>query len=479
MTKRPDAREIVRNNEKAMPRSDSREIVQNNEKAMPQSNSREIVLKMLLEVLEEGKYSHTVLNHTLKKHQHLEKQERAFIARIFQGTVKHYLTLDYIINLHASLPVARMKPLIRNLLRLSAYQLIYMEAVPVPAVCNEAVNLAKKRSFTKLSGFVNAVLRNIARNKENINFPDPVRSPVSYLEIVYSTPAWLVEELLEQYPFQMVEAMLTASLKEKETTVRCNLAKLSPAELKAMLEQEGVTVEDSEYLEYAFTIRDYDYLEGLKSFRSGCFAVQDVSSMLVGEVSGIKAEDYVVDVCSAPGGKALHAAQMADRVSARDLTEYKVNLIRENLGRLGVTNVETKVWDATVLDTELLAQADLVIADLPCSGLGVLGKKSDIKYKLTQNQHKELVELQRIILDKVQQYVKKGGCLIFSTCTVNKEENLENREWFLQNYEFEAVGFNELLPALLQCETAKEGYLQMIQGIHNTDGFFISKFRKK
>ncbi len=479
MTEPINTGKIIQNKVRAAVQSNTREIVQNNVRAAVQSNTREIVLEMLLEVVEGNKYSHTVLNQTLKRHQQLEKQERAFISRLFHGTVKHYLTLDYIINLHASLPVARMKPLIRNLLRLSVYQIIYMEAVPIPAVCNEAVNLAKKRGFTKLSGFVNAVLRNIARNKEDINYPDPVRSPEAYLEITYSTPAWLVSELLSQYPFGTVEAMLAASLKEKETTVRCNLTKLSPGELKTMLEQEGVTVEDSKYLGYAFTLRDYDYLEKLESFCSGCFTVQDVSSMLVGEVSGVKAEDYVVDVCSAPGGKALHIAQTAGRVSARDLTEYKINLIRENINRLGADNVETKVWDATVLDTELLARADLVIADLPCSGLGVLGKKSDIKYKLTQNQHKELVELQRIILDKAQQYVKTGGCLIFSTCTVNKEENLGNREWFLQNYEFEAVGFNELLPEQLQCETAEKGYLQMIQGIHNTDGFFISKYRKK
>ena len=201
--------------------------------------------------------------------------------------------------------------------------------------------------------------------------------------------------------------------------------------------------------------------------------------MLVCEVAGIRERDYVVDVCSAPGGKALHAALTAGKVSARDLTEYKVNLIQENINRLGVTNVEPKVWDATQSDTAILGQADVVIADLPCSGLGVLGKKSDIKYKLTQNQHKELVQLQRIILDKVQEYVKTGGILIFSTCTVNREENLDNRDWFLQNYDYGAVDFNSLLPEQLRCETAEEGYLQLIQGIHDTDGFFISKFRKK
>ncbi|MDF2906378.1 MAG: hypothetical protein K0R34_1699 [Herbinix sp.] len=444
-----------------------------------QTGAREIVLDMLLEVIEGDKYSHTVLNQTLKRYQQLEKQERAFITRIFHGTVKRYLTLDYIINQHASLPVTKMKPFIRNLLRMSVYQLMYMDQVPVSAVCNEAVKLAKKRSFSKLSGFVNAVLRNIARAGKEVGYPDPKQSPVDYLTVVYSTPKWLVEELLDQYDYQVVEAMLLASLSEKETTIRCNRAKITPEELQIKLKEEGVTVEASEYLDYAFKIKDYDYLDKLETFRAGLFTVQDVSSMLVCEVANIGPTDYVVDVCSAPGGKSLHAAEAAKNVSARDLTEYKTNLIMDNIKRLGYSNIEVKVWDATELDSEIIGTADVVICDLPCSGLGVLGKKSDIKYKLTQKQHKELIELQRIILDKAEKYVKKGGRLIFSTCTVYHGENDENRNWFLDHYDFEAESLNEYLPEKLHTETSTKGYLQLIPGIHHTDGFFISRFRRK
>ncbi len=443
-----------------------------------QTGTREIVLDMLLEVLEGDKYSHTVLGQTLKRYQQLEKQERAFIARIFQGTVKRCLTLDYIINQHASLPVSKMKPFIRNLLRMSVYQLMYMDHVPVSAVCNEAVKLAKKRSFIKLSGFVNAVLRGIARTGKNISYPDPLSSPVDYLMVVYSTPKWLVEELLGQYSYPIVETMLSASLNEKETTIRCNKAKLRPEELKMKLVQEGVTVEESEYLDYAFKIRDYDYLEKLEAFRDGLFTIQDVSSMLVSEAADIQPEDYVIDICSAPGGKALHAAEKARKVSARDLTEYKTKLIMDNIKRLGCTNIEVKVWDATVLDQESVEAADVVIADLPCSGLGVLGKKSDIKYKLTQNQHKELIELQRNILDKASKYVKKGGTLIFSTCTVHQGENMLNRSWFLENYDFKPESLDNYLPKKLCSQTTKDGYLQLIQGVHPTDGFFIARFRR-
>lgn len=446
---------------------------------MKKLNSREIVLDMLLEILEEGKFSHTVLNQTLNKYQHLEKQERAFINRLCIGTVKRYLTLDYRINTVASLPVKKMKPLIRNLLRLSAYQIMYMDQIPVSAVCNEAVKLAKRRGFAKLSGFVNAVLRSIVRTNAEFTLPDKEKEPAYYLEIAYSVPSWLVKELLEQYPCDSVERMLSASLTEKKTSIRCNLKKASPNQLKKQLQEEGVVVEDSGYLDYAFYIKDYDYLDKLKAFREGWFTVQDVSSQLVCQVADIKENDFVVDICAAPGGKSLHAAEKAKTVSARDLTEYKIHFIEENRNRLGLTNVEPLVWDATVFDPSIEQKADIVIADLPCSGLGVLGKKADIKYKLTQKQQKELVELQRKMLATVKDYVKSGGILIFSTCTVNKEENINNRDWFLQNFDFVAESLNPYLPKELQDENTSKGYLQLLQGVHETDGFFLSRMRRK
>jgi 16S rRNA (cytosine967-C5)-methyltransferase len=434
---------------------------------------------MLSEVTEQNQYSHTVLSSALKKYQQLEKQDRAFITRLFTGTVKIYLKLDYVINRFSKLPVNKMKPLIRNLLRISVYQIMYMDKVPVSAVCNEAVKLAKKHGFTGLSGFVNGVLRSIARNVSEIRFPDPQKDALSYLSVNYSVPEWLVTEFLTQYGFETAEKMFAASLKEKEITIRCNTKRISPKNLKELLMEEGLTVLESGYLDYAFKIKNFDYLEQLNSFRQGYFTVQDVSSMLVCEAAGIKSTNFVIDVCAAPGGKALHAAEYAKSVSARDLTEYKVKLIEENINRMGFTNVSAMVWDASVTDPKVLGRADVVIADLPCSGLGVIGKKSDIKYKLTQNQHKELIELQKSILNTVSSYVKKGGVLIYSTCTVYKGENEDNREWFLNNYDFEAENLDPYLPEQLRSNTTKEGYLQLLQGVHDTDGFFLSRFRKK
>jgi 16S rRNA (cytosine967-C5)-methyltransferase len=439
---------------------------------------REIVLNMLLQVIDGEEFSHIVLGRTLKRYQDWSKQERAFISRLFTGTVKHYMTLDYIIEQFSSLPIRKMKPFIRNLLRLSVYQLVYMDNIPASAVCNEAVKLAKKWNFSKLSGFVNANLRNIARAGDNIKYPDKATDTKEYLSIRYSTPIWLVDMLLDQYDLAEVETMLEASLREKEITIRCNRMKTNPSELREILIGDGITVIEHPYLNEAFVIKDFDYLEKISAFIDGLFTIQDVSSMLVGEVSGAKETDFVIDVCAAPGGKALHIAQMAGKVSARDITEYKTKLIEKNIIRMGISNVETKVWDATIIDNNIINTADVVIADLPCSGLGVLGKKCDIKYKLTQNQQKELVELQRKILNVVSEYVKPGGILIYSTCTVNRNENINNVEWFLANHDFTTDSLDDYIPEVLHSDTTRAGYLQLLQGVSPTDGFFICRMRK-
>lgn len=442
-------------------------------------NGREIVLDMLLEANQGEEFSHRVLGRTLRRYQDKPKQERAFISRLFTGTMKRYLTLDYVIEQFSSLPVRKMKPLIRNLLRMSVYQLVFMDSIPASAVCNEAVKLAKKRGFSKLSGFVNANLRNIARMGKDIDYPDKEKDFNNYLSIRYSVPRWLVDMLLEQYEGHQLEVMLAASLREKEISIRCNRIKTTPSRLKELLEGEGVTVVEHPYLKEAFVISGFDYLESLDTFKQGLFTVQDISSILVGEVAGAELEDFVVDVCAAPGGKALHIAEKAGKVSARDISEYKIGLIKENILSLGINNVETKVWDATISDPDIIGRADIVIADLPCSGLGVLGKKYDIKYNLTQKQQKDLVELQRKILDVVSRYVKPSGVLIYSTCTINVKENIENMNWFLANYDFIPESLDPFLPPILHSDTSKAGHLQLLQGVHQTDGFFICKMRKK
>ncbi len=426
---------------------------------------REIVLETLLLITRDGEYSHIALKNVLDKYQYLEKKERAFISRVVNGTLERMIEIDYIINQFSKVKVSRMKPVIRTILRSSVYQLKYMDSVPDAAVCNEAVKLTAKKGFKTLKGFVNGVLRNISRNPEAVHFPERSDS-CAFISVKYSLPEWIVNQWLSVYDEDTVICMGEEFLKEKPVSIRCNTGKLKPEELKEILFNEGVTVTGNMELSYAFSIAGYDYLAGLESFRKGYFYVQDISSMLAAEWTGVERGDYVIDVCAAPGGKALHVAELlkgTGHVEARDLTDYKMVLIEENIEKSGLTNIEAVKWDALVPDDSAFGRADIVIADLPCSGLGVLGKKPDLKYRMTEAKETELSRLQKQILSVVSRYVKPGGKLLYSTCTIHRGENEENASWFAKEFpEFTLIREKQLLP-----------------GKDRTDGFYIAVFRKE
>ena len=344
-------------------------------------NLRELILNILLEINREGQYSHLVIRDTLKKYQYLGKQERAFITRVCEGTLEYRIRLDYILDQYSAVPAAKMKPVIRELLRSSVYQLLYMDHVPDSAVCNEAVKLARKKGFYNLTGFVNGVLRKIVREYGSIHFPGR-EDPVEHLSILYSMPVWLVERFLKEYGFETTEKMLEAFLQEVPVTIRIREYEVNEESVLKSLREEKVTVEKAPYADRAYYIKDYDYLPGLMAFRKGNIQVQDVSSMLAGEIAAPREGDYVIDLCAAPGGKSLYLADKlhgTGRVDARDLSRTKTDMIRENALRQNFLNVVVTEKDATQLDSESLEKADIVLADVPCSGLGVIGKKKDIK----------------------------------------------------------------------------------------------------
>lgn len=426
---------------------------------------REIILETLLLITRDGEYSHIALKNVLDKYQYLEKKERAFISRVVNGTLERMIELDYMINSFSSVKVSKMKPVIRTILRSSVYQMKYMDSVPDAAVCNEAVKLAAKKGFASLKGFVNGVLRNIGRSFGDIHFPDKT-DICSYISVKYSLPEWLVKQWLSVYDAETVILMGEEFLKEKPVSIRCNTSKVTPEQLKTSLLEEGVTVTDSSYFPYAFSIAGYDYLGGLASFQKGYFYVQDISSMFVSEWAGITGGEYVIDVCAAPGGKALHMAELlkgTGHVEARDLTEYKVELIEDNIRKSGLSNISACRQDALKPDASSFGKADIVIADLPCSGLGVLGRKPDIKYRMTEEEQRTLAGLQRRILSVVNRYVKPGGRLLYSTCTIHRAENEENAVWFSEeNPEFKLVREKQLLPGKDKC-----------------DGFYIAEFQKE
>lgn len=443
-------------------------------------NEREIVLEVLLEITEHGMYSHIVLRDVLNKYQYLEKKERSFITRVTEGTLEHMMEIDYILDQFSKVKVKKMKPVIRNIMRSAVYQMKYMDSVPVSAACNEAVKLAARKGFGSLRGFVNGVLRNVARNLNQIEYPTESRQRLS---IQYSMPEWILNLWLKAYDSDIVEQMLQAFQRETPLTIRCNLRMVTPKQLKEHLEAEGVTVKVHPYLEYAFHISGFDYLGDLESFQNGEFSVQDISSMLVSELAGPKEGDYVIDVCAAPGGKSLHMAEKLNgsgHVEARDLTEYKVGLIQENIERTGLSNVEAVQQDALIFDETSVGKADIVLADLPCSGLGVLAKKTDLKYKATKEGADSLAKLQREMLKNVQAYVKDEGKLVYSTCTINPAENMDNVHWFLNEYpEFELIDIHGLLCEELQKDVKENGCIQLLPGVHQSDGFFLACMKKR
>ena len=429
-------------------------------------NVRELILDVLLEITKNGEYSHIAIKNTLDKYQYLEKQERSFLTRVCEGTLENMILIDYVINQFSKVKVNKMKPVIRCILRSSVYELKFMDSVPVSATCNEAVKLAQKKGFHNLKGFVNGVLRNISRNLEQISMPDEEKEPEKWLSVKYSMPEWLIEKWQKQYDKTQLEEMFQAFLEKSATSIRVNTEKTTKEELIKELEAEQITVMENEEVPNALYIDGYDFLSGITAFQEGMFYVQDVSSMLVSLWAEPKEGAQVIDVCAAPGGKSIHMAELlhgTGMVEARDLTEYKVSLIEENIERCGLTNIRAKQADARVLEEDSVGKADIVIADLPCSGLGVIGKKPDIKYKMSEAKCAELAALQREILHTVQNYVKSGGVFMYSTCTINPQENEENVQWFLKEHaDFELERQQQILP--------KKG---------KNDGFFLARMVRK
>ena len=389
------------------------------------------------------------------------------------------IELDYCIDQYSKVKVQKMKPVIRTIMRMSVYQILYMDAVPDSAACNEAAKLAGKKGFSTLKGFVNGVLRTIVRNKEQIPYPDKEKNFEQYLSVTYSMPMWIVTMWIGQLGKDKTEQLLKGLLAEHPVTLR--FREESVDKVKETLASQGGTLEKHPYLSYAYRIAKTDDISRLPGYEDGAFVIQDVSSMLAVEALGIKQDMKILDICAAPGGKSMLAADKlkgTGEVEARDISEYKVDLMQENFNRCQLQNVRAVCKDATVLDQNWVEQADIVIADVPCSGLGVIGKKRDIKYKMNPDAIKDIIALQEQILEKAVSYVKPNGLLLFSTCTINQQENEAHVKLLQEKYNMTPVSLDDTLPEILHSETTKQGYLQLMPGVHDTDGFFISVFRK-
>ena len=451
-------------------------------------NEREIVLDMFLS-LKDGKPSHIVLKDTLDNYLYLDKASRGFITRLYEGSIEKMIYLDFVINSFSKTSVKNLKPIIKILMETAVYQIFFMDRVPDSAAINEAVKLAKKRGLAGLSGFVNGVLRNIARNKENIALPDKDKEYIRYLEVKYSVPKEVTEHFIKEYGNVQAEEILEAFEKKQPIVARVNGTRLTREELVKTLTEEDVKVSTDTVFPESLKILELDSLNFLESFENGDFVIQDESSQFIGKIAELPQNAKVLDICAAPGGKTLLMAEKpeAERITACDISEKKTGLIEENINRLGIKKVITMVNDATVFNKKFEEDFDLVICDLPCSGLGVIGRKRDIKYNITGNKIKELAKLQREILENAGKYVKKGGYLIFSTCTMSKLENEENFKFISEFSGFSPVDFSDKIKDSVVrykagsrlLSEAEKGYIRLLPGELGTDGFFISEFMRE
>lgn len=450
---------------------------------MEKLGARALALLVLKAVEEEGAYANLALNKILEEYQP-GKLDRAFATELTYGTLRTLNTLDWVLARFLKQPLAAQTIWVRNILRLSTYQLMFMSRVPDSAACNEGAELAKKFGHTGAVKFVNGVLRNVARNTENITYPDPKATPVDHISLKYSHPIWLVERWIKEFGFSDTVRLCLADNQPAPNTIRANTLKVSRQELKERLESEGVVVKETNFAPEGLNVEGFLSFKSLASFRDGLFQVQDESSMLVGHALNPSSGARVLDACAAPGGKTTHLAQLmgdSGEIIAIDVHPHKLELIKENCQRLGITNIHGHVGDARDLSAKLYGWADYVLVDAPCSGLGVLRRRPDARWRKEGNQITAIVRLQREILESAAKCLRPGGALIYSTCTITREENLGIVEAFLKDHpEFLFGDLRQFLPPGLDREdTAARGYIQLLPHIHGMDGFFMARMRKK
>jgi len=449
---------------------------------LPQISARELALRVLTAV-EEGAFANIALNRVLEKYRP-EKLERAFATELAYGTLRSLNTLDWILGHFVKKSLLSQTRIVRNILRLSVYQLVYMERVPPSAACNEGAGMARKYGHPGSVKFVNGVLRTVSRRYGEINYPSLADNPVGHITLRYSHPAWMVERWLKEFGLEGTIALCRANNEPAPNTIRTNTLKITRPGLIEWLKREGLSVSETVYAPEGLKIEGFYSLGSLPSFQAGLFQIQDESSMLAGRALMPAPGSFAVDACSAPGGKTTHLAQLMENrgmILGVDIHPHKLALIQENCRRLGIEIVEGREGDARALPEELAGLADFVLVDAPCSGLGVLRRRPDSRWRKNPEELPAIVKLQAEILKGASRCVKDGGVLVYSTCTLLREENAGQVENFLANHpEFALEDLRGFLPGALDPEgTLIKGYLQVYPHLHGMDGFFMARLRKK
>ncbi len=447
-------------------------------------NQRGLAVEALMHITHNKGYNNLVLQKTLNAHPALGQKEKAFITELVNGALRHILLLDNVIGHYSKTPVKKIKPFILNVLRLGIYQLLFMDKVPPSAACNESVKLAKSKGFVGLAPYVNGVLRQVAANGKNLPLPDRSQNVLDYLSLRYSTPRWLLEYWQPIMAMDVMETMLAASVTSPPVTICVNTLKTTPESLTETLTASGVEVRPCPGMPQALQLTRTAQITALPAFQDGLFHVMDAGAMAAVQVLNPQPGQTVLDLCAAPGGKSFLSAQLManeGHILSMDIHPHRLPLITDTANRLGLTCITTQQGDATVFNPALENTADCLLIDVPCSGFGLLRKKPDIKYTKTMEDVEALARIQRDILAASHRYVKKGGTLVYCTCTISTKENEENYQAFLEAYDFEPVPLVEAWPSVLQLSQvdSTQSMMQLLPGAYAGDGFFIALCRRK
>lgn len=440
-------------------------------------NARELALRVLYDIQENNAYSNIELKKQLDSSK-LEQVEKGLATELVYGVVKWRLQLDWIIGQLSNIKIHKISPWIINILRMGIYQLKFLDKIPESASVNESVKLAKKHGNQGSVRFVNGLLRGYLRKKNEIKYPDE-SNIVKYISVMYSHPEYLVEKWINEFGIEVTKDLCEANNDVASTSARVNTLKTSKEQLIEKLKSEGIEVRNGLYFNDAIILDNPHNISNLSSFKEGLFQIQDESSMLVGAICDPKSGQIVADVCAAPGGKSTHIAQLMNNegiVYSRDIHEHKIKLIADNAKRLGINIMKVGLKDASEVDNDLLEKCDRVVVDAPCSGLGIIRRKPDIRWNRQIEDIDCLVKLQKNILETCSKYVKKGGYLIYSTCTINDEENIDVVNHFLDDHNnFMLTDISDSVPDGLKKDSCKDGYIQVYPNIDGIDGFFVAK----
>jgi 16S rRNA (cytosine967-C5)-methyltransferase len=444
------------------------------------SNPRQAACVVLLRIQKEGCYADQLMDRELSSGR-LNGPDRGLFAELVLGVLRRQGTLDHILSGLLAQPLARQEPQVLIFLRLGLYQLLYLDRIPESAAVNESVNLAKQ-VLPRASGLVNAVLRNYLRHKDSVIYPDPVAAPVAYIAARHSHPAWLVKLWFSQIGEAETELLAEASSLQPPLTLRTNTLTITREELLDKFAANGISAAACRFSPFGILVEGRHHIPGLPGFREGAFAVQDEASQLAGILLDPQPGERLLDCCAAPGGKATHLAQLMENrgeLLAMDNSGSKLPLIREAAQRLGITNIRTRAADLLQSGAFPADAFDRVLLDAPCSGLGVIRRNPEAKWRVTSEDVTRLAAVQKVMLKNAIRMLKPGGVLVYSTCSTTREENEDVVGDFLSRHPHCVLeNLNELFPDYRELFT-EDGMFRAWPHRYGMDGFFAARIRKK